>query len=472
MMSNDARAGSSTLGAFPAPAPPAPAHPRLLVATTILASSLAFIDGSVVNVGLPTIGRALGSHSGDLSWVVNGYLLPLSALLLIGGACGDAYGRRRLLMLGILLFAAASTLCSLAPNLEFLVAGRVLQGIGAATLMPNSLATLGANFSGEARGRAVGIWAGVGAAFGAIGPLVGGTLLDHFGWRLIFLINLPIAATAVLLALRYVPADLPRARAPLDLVGALLAAASLAAITWALTLASSGRATDGRAGLAAVAGAALLALFWWAQRRRGETAMVPLSLFSSPRFVGLTLLTLLLYGALGMVLVLVPTVLIGACGYSSTLAGAALLPLPVIIALSSAQMGRLAGRFGSRLLLTIGPAVAGLGFLLLLRIGPGSYWTMTLPAMLVIAIGMGTTAAPLTTAVLGSVDAQRTGVASGLNSAVARLGSLVATALASGVLAAHGENLLHRFHVAALLAAAAGALASGCAVAYLGARRD
>lgn len=443
-------------------AAPRPAeHPRLVLATTILASSLAFVDGSVVNVGLPAIGRSLAADADALQWVVNAYLLPLSALLLLGGAAGDRYGRRLMLIAGTALFALASLGCTLAPSLGVLLAGRLLQGVGAAMLMPNSLAILGATFTGEAKGRAIGIWAATGAAMGAIGPVLGGWLIDLVSWRAIFLINLPLAIGAIVLAWRSVPADRSDGGEPLDWMGGVLATIALGGLTWALTL-GSGREgwTPTAVGLGAVA-ALLLGVFFAVEARRGERAMMPLTLFTSPSFVGLTLLTLLLYGALGALLVLMPFVLIEAGGYSATAAGAALLPLPLVLSIASPVMGSLAGRIGSRLPLGLGSLIVGLGFLLAIRIdAASSYWTSTLPAILVIAVGLSGAVAPLTNAVLNSVEPRHTGLASGFNSAVARTGGLVATALLGTVLAAQGSSLVSSFHAAMLASAAACALAA------------
>jgi len=442
------------------------AHPRLVLATTIIASSLSFIDGSVVNVGLPVIGRSLGVDGGGLSWVINGYLLPLSALLLIGGAAGDLYGRRRLLILGTVLFALASAVCAAAPNLTWLLLGRIAQGIGAALLMPNSLAILGATFAGEERGRAIGIWAAVGAGAGALGPLIGGWLIDVTDWRAIFFLNLPIALAALILAARYVPEDRTQERPSLDLAGAALAAAGLAAMTWGLTVASAAKAMSPAPAIALAGGAAMLALFLVVEGRRGNAAMMPLALFRSRSFVGLTLLTFLLYGALGGLLVLVPYVLIEAGGYSATMAGAALLPFPLMIAATSSWMGSIAARLGPRLQLSVGPIIVAAGFLLAAPIGgPGSYLTTTLPAILVISLGMSCAVAPLTTAVLSSVEPGHTGVASGLNSAVARSSGLIATALASAVLAAQGAELIAWYQTAVLIGA--GVAASAGASAWL-----
>jgi EmrB/QacA subfamily drug resistance transporter len=444
------------------------AHPRLVLATTILASSLAFVDGSILSVGLPAIGRSFQASGEILSWMVNGYLLPLSALLLIGGAAGDLFGRRRLLLIGVGLFAGASLLCAAAPGLTWLLAGRVLQGVGAAMLMPNSLAILGSTFSGEARGKAIGMWAAAGAAAGAIGPLIGGWLIDVVGWRAMFWVNLPIAAAALYLAARYVEDERNENRPPLDLAGAALATAGLGSLTWGLTV---GPQPDGSAALALAAvalGAVFLFIFLAVERRRGEAAMMPLSLFASKGFVGLTVLTFLLYGALGALFLLLPYVLIEVGGYSATQAGAALLPLPLVIAAASAAMGRIAVKTGPRLPLTIGPIIVAAGFLLAMPIGGGgSYWTTTLPAMLVIALGMSGAVAPLTTAVLASVAPHHTGVASGFNSAVARTGSLIATALAGVVLAAHGPALDALFRHAALIGAAAAFAAGLSALVWL-----
>lgn len=428
-------------------------RPNLIITTTILASSLAFIDGSVVNVGLPAIGADFHAGASELQWVVNAYLLPLSALLLLGGAAGDRYGRRRLLIAGVALFALASLACALAPTLGWLLAARFVQGASAAMLMPNSLAILGQTFSGEAKGRAIGIWAATGAAAGAIGPVLGGWLIDIGSWRFAFLVNLPLALAAIWLAWISVPTDSEQESDPLDSMGALLATLGLGLTTWALTEGSA----HGWSSLAVAlisAGCAFLIAFLWVEHRRGDRAMMPLVLFGSPSFVGLTLLTFLLYGALGGLFVLVPFVLITAGGYSATQAGAALLPLPLVIAVASPLAGAFAAKTGPRWPLIIGPLVVTLGFLLAIRIGAAqSYWRDVLPAMIVIALGMAGAVAPLTTAVLMSVDEHHVGAASGLNSAVARTGGLVTTALIGGVLATMGSSLPTAFGIASVCAA-------------------
>ena len=436
-------------------------RPRLVLAACILASSLAFIDGAVTNVGLPAIGRSLRAPGELLPWVVNAYTLPLSALLLFGGAAGDKYGRRRLLVAGVVVFALASTGCALAPNITALLVGRAVQGAGAAILLPNSLAILGGAFSGEARGRAVGVWAAISAMAGAIGPVLGGWLIDATGWRAIFLINLPLAAAAAALAKFAVPESRDDDGAPLDRLGAALATAGLGAITWGLTLGTAPGGWTAAAIALATGGVLALAGFVVVEHRRGDKAMMPLTLFGSADFVGLTLLTLLVYGALGGLLVLLPYQLIRAGGYSATAAGAALLPFPLLMSAASPFAGRLAGRFGSRILLITGSVIVGGGLLLAARIGPGGgYWTMVLPAILVVAVGMSGVAAPLTDAVLDSVDARHTGEASGLNSAVARAGGLIATALVGGVLAASGGALTAGFRLAMLSFAGASFVAA------------
>ncbi len=442
-----------------------PTHPKLVLATTILASSLAFIDGSVVNVGLPAIRGTFHAGAEDLQWVVNAYLLPLSALLLLGGGAGDRFGRVRVLVVGTLLFGMASIGCAVAPNLPWLLSTRGIQGVGAALLMPNSLAILGGSFSGEARGRAIGIWASMGAVMGAAGPVLGGWLIDTVGWRSIFLINIPLAAGAIGLALAFVR-DPPKddQQQPLDIRGGVLATLALGALTWGLTVGSGHAGWTSPAVVSLIAGVCLLTAFVWAEKARGEDAMMPLALFRSPTFIGLTLLTLLLYGALGGLVVLIPYVLIQAAAYSGTAAGATLLPFAAVLALASPVIGGLSGRVGSRAPLSIGSLMVAGGFLLILRIGPdGKYWTSVLPALLLIAFGMAGAVAPLTNAVLASVDTRHTGSASGLNSAVARTAGLAATALLGGVLGAVGPSLITGFHIAAVVGALASVGASASA---------
>ena len=337
-------------------------------------------------------------------------------------------------------------------------------------LMPNSLAILlGQSFRGEAKGRAIGIWAATGAAAAAVGPVLGGWLIDAGSWRLAFLINVPVSTAAVVLAYLYVDKDADEAAGVLDWSGGALATGGLGLTTWALTEGSV-RSWSPSIFIFLVAGFVFSLLFLLAERRLGEKAMMPLSLFGSSSFVGLTLLTFLLYGALGGLFVLVPYVLIQAEGYTATQAGAALLPLPLIIAIASPATGALAARIGPRWLLIMGPIVVATGFLLALRIGSNtSYWLCVFPAMTVIALGMAGAVAPLTTAVLMSVDSHHTGAASGLNSAVARTGGLVATALIGPVIASSAATLVSAFDVAAMIGAAICVLASASAVLVLSA---
>ncbi|GAA4042681.1 MFS transporter [Sphingomonas rosea] len=436
------------------PAARSHSHQRWTLAACILASSLSFVEGSVLNVALPAIRESVGAGASEVQWVVNAYLLPLSALLLLGGALGDHYGRKRLLILGTGLFAVASLACALATGLPMLLGGRVLQGIGAAMLLPNSLALLNATFEGEARGRAIGIWAAVGAGAAAIAPLIGGWLVDHVGWPAIFYINLPLAAGAILIAAKFAQESRNEGAARTDYPGALLATLGLLGLTYGLTLWSVAlRFTPLIVGLV-VAGVLLLGLFLWVEGKRGDKAMMPLAMFGNASFVGTNTLTFLLYGAFGAAMLLLPYVLIEAGGYSPLQAGMALTPLAVVIALASPLMGKLAARIGGRLPLTLGPVLVAGGLLLGQRIGIGSdYVRDVLPAVLVLASGMALAVAPLTSTVLASVDDKHAGTASGLNSAVARTGGLIATALLGAVLAAKGEKLVGAFHVALLVAA-------------------
>jgi EmrB/QacA subfamily drug resistance transporter len=435
-------------------------HPRATLVATILGSSIAFIDGSVVNVSLPAIARDFNAGAAVLPWTINAYLLPLGALILLGGAAGDHLGRRMLFLFGLGVFAAASMLCAAAPTLAWLLAGRALQGLGAAVLMPNSLAILGAGFAGEARGRAIGIWAAAGALAGALGPLLGGWLVDIAGWRTIFLLNMPLAAAAAWLGLACVAESTDeRSAVPLDWLGALLATLALALLTWSLTATTAGDSGPTRSWAAA----ASLGLFGWfvgLEAKRGDGAIMPLVMFATPTFVGLTLLTFFLYASLGGLLVLLPFLLIRIEGYSAFAAGAALLPLPIAIGLGSPLMGRLGARYGPRPLLTGGSITVAAGLALYLQIGNAGidYWSEVLPATLTVAIGMSASVAPLTTAVMGAVDAERVGIASGFNSAVARIAGLIATALLGFVFTR--QDVASAFIAGVHTAAIAGALSA------------
>ena len=339
--------------------------------------------------------------------------------------------------------------------------------------MPNSLAILGGAFAGAARGRAIGVWASAGAIAGAIGPVLGGFLIDHMGWRAIFLINLPIAIVAIGLALAFVRDTVEPSGAPLDVAGAALATIGLSGLTWGLIVISAPAPNHAVALVTIGLGLISLIVFILVEARRGDDAMTPLTLFASREFVGLALLTVLLYGALGTFLILAPFVLIKSAGYDGTAAGAALLPFPLIIAATAPLMGGLVNRLGSRILLTAGPLVAAAGYLLLLRVpAQAPYWGDMLPAIVVVAIGMSGAVAPLTTAVLASVDARHTGVASGVNSAVARTGGLFGAALLGGVLSMRGPGLVGGLHAAAWACAAAAFLSGLCALILLGPNRS
>jgi EmrB/QacA subfamily drug resistance transporter len=444
-------------------------HPRWTLVCCILASSLSFVDGSVLGVALPAIQTSYGAGAEQVQWVVNAYLLPLSALLLLGGALGDHFGRRRLLIVGTSLFGIASLVCALAPSLGLLLSARAAQGIGAALLLPNSLALLNAAYSGERRGRAVGIWAAAGAAAAAVAPLIGGWLIDTAGWPAIFYINLPLAAGAILLAVRVVEESRERGAGRTDYAGALLATAGLGGLTYALTLWSATRHFSTESLIALVAGLAISAAFLWVEHHRGARAMMPLGLFKGRCFSGLNLLTFLLYGAFGAAMLLIPYVLITSGGYSPVQAGLAMLPLPILMTSLSPVVGSFAARNGPRIPLTIGPLVVAAGMVLSMLAEPdSSYWTGIFPMIIVMAAGMTTAVAPLTAAVLGSVEEQHVAMASGFNSAVARTGGLIATALLGAVLSSAGKALFGGFHVAMFVSAAVSVAASIVALTMLG----
>jgi EmrB/QacA subfamily drug resistance transporter len=445
------------------------ADPRWTLVACVLASSLSFVEGSVLSVALPAIRTSYGAGAQEVQWVVNAYLLPLSALLLLGGALGDHFGRRRLLVIGTGIFAITSLICALAPSLPILLSARAAQGVGAALLLPNSLALLNAAFQGERRGRAVGIWAASGAAMAAIAPLIGGWLVSNVGWPAIFYINLPLALGAILLARRFVAESKEAGAGRTDYAGALFATAGLGGLTYALTLWSATRHFTNPALVALAAGIVMLAAFLWVEYRRGSRAMMPLTLFEGRCFTGLNLLTFLLYGAFSAAMLLIPYVLITSGGYSPVQAGFAMLPLPVLMTSISPTMGGLAARMGPRIPLTIGPLIVAAGMALSLLVGVGtSYWAGTFPTVLVMALGMTIAVAPLTSSVLGSVEEQHVAMASGFNSAVARTGGLIATALLGAVLASEGERLFAGFHVAMLVSAGVAALSAVVALTMLG----
>jgi EmrB/QacA subfamily drug resistance transporter len=399
-----------------------------VLAATIMGSSMAFIDGSVVNVALPALEKNLQANVALIQWVINAYTLSLAALILIGGAAGDRFGRRRVFVIGIAIFAGASLWCGLAPNVTQLIAARAVQGVGAALLIPASLAIIGASFDETERGRAIGTWAGFSAIAGAIAPLLGGWIVDHFSWRWIFLINPIFAVPTIWLALRHLPESRdPAAGTTLDWPGALLVLAGLGSLAAGLIAwPDLGWRSPMVAGSLA-AGLLLLIAFVWSEAR-SPTPLVPLDLFRSRTFTGVNLLTLLLYAALGGAFFLLPFALIQVHGYSATLAGAVFLPFTIVMGVLSRWSGGLADRFGARLPLTIGPAITALGYAWLAATPNVSLGTSFILPMAVLGLGMAVSVAPLTTTVINAVPKHRSGVASGINNAVARVAGLLAVA--------------------------------------------
>ncbi|HSK96522.1 MAG TPA: MFS transporter [Euzebyales bacterium] len=400
-----------------------------VLSATIGGSSVAFLDATVVNVALPALGEDLGADVSGLQWVLNGYMLALASLILLAGSLGDRYGRRRTFVIGVAWFAVASLLCAVAQNVGQLVAARVLQGIGGALLTPGSLAIIQATFVTEDRSRAIGAWSGIGALAGALGPFVGGVLVDGVGWRWVFLINVPVAVLVIAIAMRHVPETRdPMSGGRLDVLGAITAATGLGGVTYALIGVGSHGVTIPVA-VAGVAGLVALIAFVLAERRSSHP-MLPLDIFSSRQFTWANVVTFAVYGGMGAVFFLLVMQLQVVLGYTALRAGLASLPVTVLLFVMSPRAGALAQRVGARLPMTVGPIVAGAGIMLLARVQDSvSYLTGVLPAILVFGIGLGITVAPLTATVLAAADDRHSGVASGVNNAVARAAQLLAVAV-------------------------------------------
>ncbi|GGQ29119.1 EmrB/QacA subfamily drug resistance transporter [Actinomadura coerulea] len=456
---------------------------RWILLATVLGSSVAFLDSTVVNVALPRLARDLNADMADLQWTVNAYTLTLAGFILLGGSLGDRFGRRRIFLVGVVWFAVASVLCGAAPNVETLVMARALQGVGGALLTPGSLAIIQASFAADDRPRAVGAWSGLGGVAGAIGPFVGGWLVEAAGWRWVFLLNVPLAAVVVLVAVRHVPESVdPQAHGRFDVSGAALAALALAGTTYALTEAPGGGAPAPVIAAAAIGGLAAAVAFVLLERLRGRPRrragreapqpMLPLDVFSSRQFSAVNVVTFIMYGGMGVMFFLFVLNLQVVTGFSPIAAGTALLPVTVLMLLLSARAGALAQKIGPRLPMTVGLLVAALGMLLVGRIGAdASYVRDVLPAVVVFGLGLAAVVAPLTATVLATADVRHAGVASGVNNAVARAAGLLAVAAIPPLAGLTGDafnnpaDFSHGFRLAMITCAAL--LAAGAVLSFL-----
>jgi len=414
---------------------------RWVLLVTVLGSGLALLDATVVNVALPTLGEDLGASLAGLQWTINAYALTLAAFILLGGSLGDRYGRRRIFLLGVVWFALASLLCGISPTIGTLVAARALQGVGAALLTPGSLAIIQASFVTEDRARAIGAWSGFGGIAGAIGPFLGGWLVDAVSWRWIFLINLPVAVVVVAVAMRHVPESRdPTTSGRFDIAGAALGALGLAGLTYALIEAPDRGATSPVILVSAAVGIAAFTVFVIIERRKAHP-MLPVDIFASRQFTAANLVTFAVYAALGGLFFFLVLQLRIVAGFSALAAGTALLPITIIMLLLSARVGALAQRIGPRLPMAVGPMISAFGLVLLTRVGPDtSYLAEVLPAVVVFGLGLALTVAPLTVTVLGAADARHAGVASGVNNAVARAAGLLAVAALPLVVGLSGSD--------------------------------
>jgi EmrB/QacA subfamily drug resistance transporter len=444
---------------------------RWVLAVTVLGSGMAFLDGTVVNVALPDIGRDLNASTSQLQWILNGYVLTLASLILLGGSLGDRYGRRRIYILGIGLFTLSSLLCALAPTVELLIAARLLQGIGGALLTPGSLAMIESSFQPSDRSRAIGAWSGMSGVASALGPLLGGYLVEAVSWRAVFLINIPVGLFVIAMASRHLPETRdPTASGHLDFRGAALGALGLAGTTYAL-IEAPGQGASALVLVAGIGGVLALLGFFFTEHS-SPNPMMPLGMFSSRQFSGANLVTFLVYAALGGFFFLFVSFLQISMGYSPIGAGAASMPVTVLMLVLSARSGALAQRIGARIPLTVGPLVIALGLLLMTGFEPGdSYVTDVLPAVIVFGLGLTLVVAPVTSTVMAAADAQHAGVASGINNAVSRVGGLLAVAVLPVIAGLTGDSfydpakMTDGFHTAML--ACAGLSAVGGIVAWL-----
>jgi len=398
---------------------------RGMLLATVLASGMAFLDGTVVNVALPHIGADLDAPLAGLQWTITGYTLTLAAFVLLGGALGDRYGRRRIFLLGVIWFTAASAVCGLAQSIGWLVAARLVQGVGAALLVPGSLALIEASYREQDRGRAIGAWSGLSGVSTVLGPFLGGWLIDALSWRWIFFLNVPLAVVAVLATLRWVPESSSPGDARFDVAGSVLGVLGLAGITYALVEARSG----GPVLLLGAGGLLALVAFAFWERRLGSGAMLDPALFASGRFTALNVYTLAVYAALSGMSFFLVVYLQTVAGYSAVAAGATILPASLLLLLGSARAGALAGRIGPRIPLVVGPLICSAGLLLLRRAGADAdFWWDVLPGSVLFGLGLTLIVAPLTASVLAAVADRHAGIASGVNNAAARVASLLAIA--------------------------------------------
>ena len=446
------------------------AEGRWVLAATVLGSAVVFLTSTVVNVALPAIGDALGAGTAAVQWVVNGYLLSLASLILIGGSLGDRFGRKRLLVVGSAAFAVTSLLCAIAPSTLWLIAFRVLQGTAAALLVPESLAIIQVAFRSEDRGRAIGAWSALGGIAAAVGPVLGGWLIDVGSWRWLFYLNIPLALAVVALSIWKVPESRDPDAGPVDVPGALAALLGLGGASWALIQGPELGWGPGVWGPGALGIAALLAFLWI--QHRSEHPMMPLRLFADGQFSAANAVTFVVYAALGGVFFFLVVYLQSGLGYSALEAGLALLPVTGLLLLLSPRAGDWAQRHGARRPLTLGPALLAGGMALMATIRPGSaYLAGVLPAVTVFGLGLAATVAPVTTAVLAAADQRRTGVASGINNAVARTAQLAAVAVVPWIAGLTGDEIHQQEALAAgfprAMLAMAGIALAGAALAWL-----